>query len=219
MKPNKASVASITVARDDNKEENANTKAPEHIVEKEEAIQDVTLGQETTSPGSENGSSPKDKDNITVTESSTIPQLTDTITRQDTSASEKPYSSYTLWEKRFIVLTATLGAFFSPFTAQIYFPALNTLAKDLHVSPSKINLTITTYMVRYSHLYYYHLYSIILMCVSGREKETVLTKLPDFASHSTSIHRQFIRHGGKKTGIHYLFCYLYCCGYCIGVTK
>lgn len=64
-------------------------------------------------------------------------------------ASEKSrnYSSFTTWEKRFIVFTATIAAMFSPFTAQIYFPALNTLAKDLHVTNAKINLTITTYMV------------------------------------------------------------------------
>jgi hypothetical protein len=59
----------------------------------------------------------------------------------------KNYSSFTAWEKRFIVFTATIAAMFSPFTAQIYFPALNTLAKDLHVTNAKINLTVTTYMV------------------------------------------------------------------------
>jgi len=71
----------------------------------------------------------------------------------ETPAEEKDYSSFTTWEKRFIVFTATIGAFFSPFTAQIYFPALNTLAKDLHVSSSKINLTMTTYMVGFSFPY------------------------------------------------------------------
>lgn len=63
------------------------------------------------------------------------------------TAEQKDYSSFTKWEKKFIVFTATIGAFFSPFTAQIYFPALNTLAEDLNVSSSKINLTMTTYMI------------------------------------------------------------------------
>ncbi|KAF8863482.1 MFS general substrate transporter [Acephala macrosclerotiorum] len=40
-----------------------------------------------------------------------------------------------------------MGAFFSPFTTQIYFPAITSIAKDLHVSNSKINLTMTTYMI------------------------------------------------------------------------
>jgi multidrug resistance protein len=58
-----------------------------------------------------------------------------------------PYSIYTLWEKRFIVLAASLSAFFSPLTAQIYLPALPTLSKDFNVTPSQINLTVTTYMI------------------------------------------------------------------------
>ncbi|KAE8452761.1 hypothetical protein EG329_013033 [Mollisiaceae sp. DMI_Dod_QoI] len=62
-------------------------------------------------------------------------------------STEKDYSSFTNWEKKFIVFAATMGAFFSPFTAQIYFPAITSIAKDLKVSNSKINLTMTTYMI------------------------------------------------------------------------
>lgn len=58
-----------------------------------------------------------------------------------------PYSIYTLWEKRFIVLAASLSAFFSPLTAQIYLPALPELSKELHVTSSQINLTVTTYLI------------------------------------------------------------------------
>lgn len=58
-----------------------------------------------------------------------------------------PYSSFTSGEKRMIVLAAALAAFFSPLTGQIYFPALNVIAKDLNVSASQINLTVTTYMI------------------------------------------------------------------------
>ncbi|KAK5996915.1 MFS-type transporter R5 [Cladobotryum mycophilum] len=62
--------------------------------------------------------------------------------------SEPPrYSSFTTWEKRMMALAAALTAFFSPLSAQIYLPALNVISKDLHVSSSKINLTITTYMI------------------------------------------------------------------------
>ncbi|PSR80325.1 major facilitator superfamily transporter multidrug resistance [Coniella lustricola] len=62
-------------------------------------------------------------------------------------AVEAPYSCFTLWEKRFIVTGASLAAFFSPLTAQIYFPALTVLSEAFHVSESKINLTVTTYMI------------------------------------------------------------------------
>jgi len=42
---------------------------------------------------------------------------------------------------------ATVGGTVSPMTANIYFPALNSIAADLGVSIGLINLTLTTYMV------------------------------------------------------------------------
>ena len=61
---------------------------------------------------------------------------------------EPNYSIFTKNEKRFIVFMASMAAFFSPVSSNIFFPALNTLALNLHVSDSLINLTITTYLVR-----------------------------------------------------------------------
>ncbi|QSZ32932.1 hypothetical protein DSL72_002515 [Monilinia vaccinii-corymbosi] len=58
-----------------------------------------------------------------------------------------PYTSFSSWEKWFLILIATVACFFSPFTAQIYFPAINTIAKDLHVTSRQVNLTVTTYMI------------------------------------------------------------------------
>jgi hypothetical protein len=58
-----------------------------------------------------------------------------------------PYSSFSNGMKRYIVFTAAGAGFFSSLSAQIYFPALNTLAEDLNVSASLINLTVTSYMV------------------------------------------------------------------------
>ncbi|KAK5192923.1 hypothetical protein LTR20_007314 [Exophiala xenobiotica] len=60
---------------------------------------------------------------------------------------DKPYSAFTQRQKILIVLCATLGGLFSPFTTNIYFPALSTIADDLSVSISQVNLTITTYMI------------------------------------------------------------------------
>ena len=59
---------------------------------------------------------------------------------------DKPYSIFTHNEKRIIVLCAGLCAFFSPISSAIYFPSLDAIAKDLHVSYSLVNLSITTYM-------------------------------------------------------------------------
>ena len=56
---------------------------------------------------------------------------------------ELPFSIFSPGEKRFVVVIASLAALFSPLSANIYYPALNTLSEDLHESLSKINLTIT----------------------------------------------------------------------------
>ena len=66
---------------------------------------------------------------------------------QSSATIEEPYSIYSSWEKKALVLAASSTAFFSPLSAQIYLPALPVLSKDLHVTPSQINLTITTYMI------------------------------------------------------------------------
>ncbi|KAJ6134725.1 hypothetical protein N7523_001047 [Penicillium sp. IBT 18751x] len=62
-------------------------------------------------------------------------------------ASTAPYSVFSKTQRRLIVLTAALMSSFSPLSANIYYPALNSIAKDLQVSPSQINLSITTYMI------------------------------------------------------------------------
>ncbi|KAJ6006997.1 hypothetical protein N7522_005348 [Penicillium canescens] len=59
----------------------------------------------------------------------------------------RPYSSFSTGKKRYIVSTAAGAGLFSSLSAQIYFPALNTLAEDLNVSASLINLTVTSYMI------------------------------------------------------------------------
>ena len=58
-----------------------------------------------------------------------------------------PYSVFTKPQKLYIVIMAAIGGLFSPLSANIYFPALNAIAKDLHVSNGIINLTLTSYMI------------------------------------------------------------------------
>ncbi|KIW42762.1 uncharacterized protein PV06_06276 [Exophiala oligosperma] len=70
-----------------------------------------------------------------------------TIDDSNMVSHDKPYSVFTRRQKIGIVFGATMGGLFSPFTTNIYFPALTTIATDLDVSISKINLTITTYMI------------------------------------------------------------------------
>ena len=57
------------------------------------------------------------------------------------------YSMFSKRKKRYVVLAASVGAVFSTLTAQTYLPALKVPANDFHVSVSKINLTVTTYLI------------------------------------------------------------------------
>lgn len=68
-------------------------------------------------------------------------------TTRTTESTGPPYSVFTTREKRFIILLTATAGFFSPLSANIYFPALNSLAADLHVSETLINLTLTSYMI------------------------------------------------------------------------
>lgn len=61
---------------------------------------------------------------------------------------DAPYSIWTYREKLAMVLLVSFMALISPMSGQIYLPALPLLARDLDVSASLINLTITTYVVR-----------------------------------------------------------------------
>ncbi|KAH7324876.1 major facilitator superfamily domain-containing protein [Stachybotrys elegans] len=72
------------------------------------------------------------------------------LEKQDqTQANELPprYSILTTWEKRGLVAAATFIALFSPLSAQIYLPAITSIAQELDISNSQVNLTITTYMI------------------------------------------------------------------------
>ena len=69
------------------------------------------------------------------------------IATQGGDVTDVDYSVFTDSQRRYIVFMASWAGFFSPVSSQIYFPALNTLAEDLHVSNSLINLTLTSYMV------------------------------------------------------------------------
>ena len=97
---------------------------------------------------------------LSSTETKTLPNAVVTtspgkeavdLERSGTRASSTvEYSVFSPGIKRYIVIAASCAGFFSPLSSQIYFPAMNTLAKDLDVSISLINLTMTSYMVHSS---------------------------------------------------------------------
>ncbi|EXJ84722.1 hypothetical protein A1O3_05393 [Capronia epimyces CBS 606.96] len=59
----------------------------------------------------------------------------------------EPYSIYGRKAKWFLVAMVALAGFFSPLPANIYFPAMPTLATVFDVSVESINLTVTIYLV------------------------------------------------------------------------
>lgn len=58
-----------------------------------------------------------------------------------------PYTVFSKRERVGITLMVSVASAVSPMTANIYFPALDSVARDLGVSLSLINLSLTTYMV------------------------------------------------------------------------
>ena len=58
-----------------------------------------------------------------------------------------PYTIFSPRAKMFIVMSVSVSSLISPFGATTFYPALNTLAKQLNVTPALINLALTTYMV------------------------------------------------------------------------
>ncbi|GAW02375.1 MFS general substrate transporter [Lentinula edodes] len=74
-------------------------------------------------------------------------QTTTPPSAADAEFTERPYSVYTSKEKWFIVTLVSFAGIFSPFTANIYFPAIPTLTSVFHKSTELINLTVMMYMV------------------------------------------------------------------------
>ena len=81
-----------------------------------------------------------------VVPDSTLPGLDD-ANHMSRMSSGPPYSAFTPAMKKWITVMVAVGSFISPVTANIYFPALNSIAEDLRVSTSLVNLTLTTYMI------------------------------------------------------------------------
>ncbi|OCL08714.1 florfenicol exporter [Glonium stellatum] len=65
----------------------------------------------------------------------------------ETPINEPPYHILTPRQKKQLVYIVSLAGLFSPLSSNIYFPALDTIARDLHVSVSLIALTVTSYMI------------------------------------------------------------------------
>lgn len=65
----------------------------------------------------------------------------------ETTTQPAAYSVFSHRTKQYIVFMTSWAGFFSPLSANIYFPVLGVLARELRVSDQQMNLTVTTYMI------------------------------------------------------------------------
>ena len=69
------------------------------------------------------------------------------VEKGNVKSAKPPYTVFSKRQKILLIVTGTFAAFFSPLSTTTYYPALDTLARDLNVSSSLINLTITSYLI------------------------------------------------------------------------
>lgn len=62
--------------------------------------------------------------------------------------SDPPYTVFSYWEKVGIIILVSFLAMISPLSSTVFLPAIPSIAKDMDVSISLVNLTVTTYLVR-----------------------------------------------------------------------
>lgn len=81
--------------------------------------------------------------NATDLEAQHEPQLS----KSETTGSARPYSIFNTKQKRYLIFVVSIGAAFSPFTTNIYFPLIDIISSALGVSVTDVNLSITSYMI------------------------------------------------------------------------
>jgi len=101
---------------------------------------------DSAEPSRDNGENKKAIDN-TVLEK----EKTKNSVARDTPG--PPYTIFGPWTKAWIIFLVSLSALISPFAATTYYPALNVLSDVLHISPTMVNISITTYMVKLPRLF------------------------------------------------------------------
>lgn len=86
---------------------------------------------------------------LSVSENSAheTPEIADDSKGKKNDEAESHFSVFSTSDKILVIVIASVASVVSPFTGSVYFPALNTLADDLRVSTSSINLTITSYQI------------------------------------------------------------------------
>ncbi|KAF6807943.1 major facilitator superfamily transporter [Colletotrichum sojae] len=66
---------------------------------------------------------------------------------RDNQTTEPPYHVFTRRQKWFIIAIIGAAGLFSGLSSNIYFPSLDAISRDLHVSAEMVSLTITSYLI------------------------------------------------------------------------
>ena len=88
-----------------------------------------------------------DSEVIPLPEDASTDRATEDVEASRQEPATPAYSVFTHRQRIFIIAMVACAGFFSTLSANIYFPALNALSRDLKVSNGLINLTLTSYMV------------------------------------------------------------------------
>ena len=88
-----------------------------------------------------------DNEVIPLPEDASADRATEDVEASHQEPATPAYSVFSHRQRRFIIFMVACAGFFSTLSANIYFPALNALSRDLKVSNGLINLTLTSYMV------------------------------------------------------------------------
>ncbi|KAN0110659.1 chloramphenicol resistance protein [Hyaloscypha variabilis] len=107
------------------------TKAPQKVKHEDEILQDPQQNFLSTTP-------------VSAKQKLALEALDNSA---EVNTNDAAYSSFSKSSKRWITFLVAMAGFFSPLSANIYFPALSYIAQDLHVSLELINLTITAYLI------------------------------------------------------------------------
>ncbi|KAI8147102.1 major facilitator superfamily domain-containing protein [Fennellomyces sp. T-0311] len=70
-----------------------------------------------------------------------------TDTKQREGQYTRNHTVLSLSRKRLIVVLASVAAFFAPFSANSYFPAMSNIEQDLSITSQQVNLSVTVFMI------------------------------------------------------------------------
>lgn len=151
---------------EDDIEDNEDNNDEEKGAADREAVNDDDVNEKNATrlsrSGSHSGSSTVNEDEVdvkTTSKDARTPEpammenidleenAAETRSVHDTAIPKAPYSAFPTKAKRLIVLSAASASIFAPLSMQIYLPSLTTLVDDFGVSRTKINLTVSVYMI------------------------------------------------------------------------